>query len=158
MLDIYAYQWIRSLMDAFFKGPMCHSRQIDCIWWLGKCSHSHSHVTHSLVFSIDLGNITHWGRMAHICVSKLNNIGSKNGSSPFRHQAIIWTNVRLTSICILRTVFSEILSTIHTFIFTTMHVKMSSAKWRPFCLGFNWLVYSEEEMTNIFMLSKQLCT
>ena len=30
--------------------------------------------------------------MTHICVSKLTIIGSDNGLSPGRHQAIIWTN------------------------------------------------------------------
>ena len=36
--------------------------------------------------------LTHWGRVTHICVSKLSIIGSDNGLSPDRRQAIIWTN------------------------------------------------------------------
>ena len=36
--------------------------------------------------------LTHWGRVTHIGVSKLTNIGSDNGLSPRRRQAIIWTN------------------------------------------------------------------
>ena len=36
--------------------------------------------------------LTHWGRMLHIYVSKLTIIGSDDGLSPGRHQAIIWTN------------------------------------------------------------------
>ena len=36
--------------------------------------------------------LTHWGRETHICVGKLTNIGSDNGLSPARRQAIIWTN------------------------------------------------------------------
>ena len=40
---------------------------------------------------------------------------------------------------ILGTIFSEILSEIHTFSFTQMHLKMSSAKWWHFCLGLNVL-------------------
>ena len=36
--------------------------------------------------------LTHWGRVRHICVSKLTIIGSDNGLSPDRRQAIIWTN------------------------------------------------------------------
>ena len=35
--------------------------------------------------------LTHWGRARHICVSKLTIIGSDNGLSPGRRQAIIWT-------------------------------------------------------------------
>ena len=36
--------------------------------------------------------LTHWGRVTHKCVSKLTIIGSDNGLSPGRRQAIIWTN------------------------------------------------------------------
>ena len=34
--------------------------------------------------------ITHWDRVTHICVSQLIIIGSDNGLSPDRRQAIIW--------------------------------------------------------------------
>ena len=34
-------------------------------------------------------SLTHWGRVTHICVSKLY-VGSDNGLSPGRRQAIIW--------------------------------------------------------------------
>ena len=37
--------------------------------------------------------LTHWGRVTHICVGNLTIIGSDNGLSPGRRQAIIWTNV-----------------------------------------------------------------
>ena len=36
--------------------------------------------------------LTHWRRVRHICVSKLNSIDSDNGVSSVRRQAIIWTN------------------------------------------------------------------
>ena len=36
--------------------------------------------------------LTHWGGVTHICVGKLTSIGSDNGLSPGRRQAIIWTN------------------------------------------------------------------
>ena len=36
--------------------------------------------------------LTHWGRVTHICVGKTIIIGSDNGLSPSRRQAIIWTN------------------------------------------------------------------
>ena len=35
--------------------------------------------------------------------------------------------------------FTEILVEIHAFSFKKMHLKMSSGKWRPFCLGLNVL-------------------
>ena len=37
--------------------------------------------------------LAHWGRVTHICVGNLTTIGSINGLSPCRHQAIILTNV-----------------------------------------------------------------
>ena len=94
--------------------------------------------------SCNTGNLlqhtfTHWGRVTHICVSKVTIIGSDNGLPPDRHQAIIWTNAGLLLIGPLGTDFSEILIEILTFSFKKMHLKVSSAKRRPFCLGLNVL-------------------
>ena len=75
--------------------------------------------------------------MTHICVIKLTIIGSDNGLSPGRHQAIIWTNAGVLLIGPLGTKFSEILIGIQPFSFRKMHLKMTSAKWRPICLGLN---------------------
>ena len=66
-------------------------------------------------------------------------IGSDIGLSPGRRQAIIWTNAGIWLIRTLGTNFSEILNEIHAFSFRKTHLKMSSAKWRPFCLGLNVL-------------------
>ena len=84
-------------------------------------------------------NSTHWGRVTHICVSKLTIIGSDNGFSPDRRQAIIWTNAGFLLIGPLGRNFSEILIEILTFSFNKMRLKVSSAKRRPFCLGLNVL-------------------
>ena len=59
--------------------------------------------------------ITHWGSVTHICVGKLTIIGSDNGLSPGRRQAIIWTNDGILLIEPLGTKFCEILIAIHTF-------------------------------------------
>ena len=75
----------------------------------------------------------------HICVGKLVIIGSDNGLSTGRRQAIIWTNGGILLITPLRTNVSEILIGIHTFSFKKIYLQMSSAKWRPFCLGLNGL-------------------
>ena len=88
--------------------------------------------------------LTHWGRVTYICVSKLTIIGSDNGLSPGRRQAIIWTSARILSIGSLETNFSEILIGIQTFSFKKMQLKMSSAKWCPFCLGLNVLNWAAE--------------
>ena len=87
--------------------------------------------------------LTHWGRVTHICVSKPTTIGSDNGLSPGRRQAIIWTNAGILLIGPLGTNLSEILREIHTFSLKKMHLKMSSGKWRPFCLGLNVLINCE---------------
>ena len=83
--------------------------------------------------------LTHWGRVTHICVSKSTITGSDNGLSPDRRQAIIWTNAGILLIGPLGTNFSENLMEILTFLFTKMRLKVSSAKWRPFCLSLNVL-------------------
>ena len=55
--------------------------------------------------------LTHRGWVTHICVSKLTIIGSYNGLSPDRRQAIIWTSA---GILLIRTHFSKILSKMHS--------------------------------------------
>ena len=75
----------------------------------------------------------------HICVGKRTIIGSNNDLSPERRQALIWTNAGILLIRTLGTNFSEVLGEIHSFSFKKMHLKMSSATWRPFCLGLNVL-------------------
>ena len=84
-------------------------------------------------------NLTHWGRVTHICVFDLTIIGSDNSLSPGRQQAIIRTNARILLFRPLGTHFSEILIGIQAFSFTKMYVNMSSTKWHPFCLSLNVL-------------------
>ena len=81
----------------------------------------------------------HWGRVTHICVGKLTIIGSDNGLSPGRHQAITWTNAGILLIGPLGTNFSKTLIRMQIFPFMKMHLKMLFAKWRPFCLSLNVL-------------------
>ena len=85
-----------------------------------------THVPASTVY------LTHWGRATHTCVGKLTIIGSDNGLSPARRQAIIWTIAGILLIGPLETNFNEILIGIQTLSFKKMHLKMSHVKWRPF--------------------------
>ena len=78
---------------------------------------------------------THWGPVTHICASKLTVIGSDNGLSPGRLQAIIWTNAALLLIGPLWTNFSDILNKIHQFSFTNMLQKTSSRNGGHFVQG-----------------------
>ena len=82
--------------------------------------------------------LTHWGQVRHIYITKLTIIGSDNGLSPDWRQVIIWTNAGILLIGPLGTNF-KILIEIHIISFKKMHLKMSSAKWRPFYLDLNVL-------------------
>ena len=72
-------------------------------------------------------NLTHWGRATHICINKLTIIGTDNGLSPGRRQAIIWTDDGILLIGTLETNFSEIVIEILPISFKEMRLKVSSA-------------------------------
>ena len=57
----------------------------------------------------EIAQWTNWGRVTHICVSKIINMGSDNGVSPGRHQVIIWSNARMLLIGPLGTNLDDIL-------------------------------------------------
>ena len=77
--------------------------------------------------------------MTHICVSNLTIIGSDNGLSPGRRQAIIWTNAGILLIEPLGANFSEIL--IKMLFFFIQENAFESVVWkrRPSWLGLNVL-------------------
>ena len=91
------------------------------------------------LFCSSLNVLTHWDRVTHICINKLTTIGSDNGLSPGRRQAIILSNTGILLIGPLGTNLSESFIEIHVISFKKMHLNVSSAKWRPFCLGRNVL-------------------
>ena len=90
--------------------------------------------------------LTHCGRVTYICVNDLTRIGSDNGLSPGRHQAIIRTNAGILLIRPLGTNFSEFSVEILIFSFKKMRLKVSSVKRRPFCLGLNKLRCNWQEV------------
>ena len=75
----------------------------------------------------------------HIHISPVNqvSIGSDNGLSPIRLEAVIWTSAGLLSIGPVGRNFSEILTKIQNFSVTKIHLKIPFAKWRPFYAGGN---------------------
>ena len=101
-------------------------------------------------------SLTHWGRVTHICVSKLTVIGLDNDLSRDRRQAIIWTNAGILLIGPLGTNFSEILIEILTFSFKKMRLKVSSAKRRPFCLGLNVLNQFPDHNETVFTIDNSM--
>ena len=122
--------------------------EIDPRWYLK--NRKQSHRGHIKV-------LTHWGRVTHICVDNLAIIGSDNGLSPGRRQAIIWTNDGILLIGPPGTNFSEIVIEIHTFSSKKMRFKLSSGKWRPFCLGLNVLKTFCFVVFFIFVCYKRWC-
>ena len=67
------------------------------------------------------------------CIASLSlvNIGSGNGLSPVRRQAITWTNFDLLSIA-PHVQTSVKFDEIRNFLFNKLHLKMSFTKCRPF--------------------------
>ena len=55
-------------------------------------------INDTIIALLGQNGLTQWGRVTHICVSKLTIIGSDNGLSTGRRQAIIWTNAGILSI------------------------------------------------------------
>ena len=106
--------------------------QVTILWPLGKTSGGlllplGSHEQNRMMGHYWWSSLTHWGRVTHICVSKLAIIASDNGLSPGRHQAIIWTSAGILLIGHSRTNFSEILIEI---IFLKIHSRKCIWKCR----------------------------
>ena len=59
------------------------------------------------IMEIPIPEKTHWGRVTHICVGNLTIIGSDNGLSPDRCQAIILTNAGISLIGPIETNFQR---------------------------------------------------
>ena len=132
------------LRSSYLHNGISYTGKMTCLYWIRAwllVPPSHQQPWHWPC------SITHWGRVTHICVSNLTIIGSDNGLSPGRRQAIIWTNAGMLLIGPLGTNFNnEILLQIHTFSFNKIHFKMSPGKWRPFCLGLNVITKSLSSM------------
>ena len=137
ILNIIFLNWCNDIKESFWINTMieqtkCLVRKTLLVWY---------HYDKTWLCDTYNGMLTHWGRVTHIYVSNLTIIGSDNGLWPGRCQAIIWINAGISLNGPLGTNFSEILIKILTFSFMKMHLKVSSAKWRPFCLGLNVLLH-----------------
>ena len=120
--------FIFQLVDAFKKNPQNQTIILSQVtylfcWWLQGQSQGQS------------WSLIHWGRVTHICIGKLTSIGSDNGLAPGQRQAIIWANAGILLIGPSGTNFSAVLIEIYTFPFKKIHLKISSGKWRLFCLS-----------------------
>ena len=138
-------RWQRNELPLFIKKIPCSTKPLSKPMLGFKIDRTtfnmyfHSEKYPNLQLSRHVGKgwdgLTHWGRVTHICVCKITIIDSDNGLAPGRHQAIIQINAGILLIGPLGTNFTEILIRIQTFSLKKMRLKMSSAKWRPFCLG-----------------------
>ena len=111
------------------------SRNCECSWNLVEKVWDHSEASASELYLSNLHRytqnvhcisvyaLTHWGWVTHICVGEQTIIGSDNGLSPGRRQAIIWINAGILSTGPLGTNFSEISIEIYTFSFKKIHLK-----------------------------------
>ena len=116
--------------------------------------HAHSgHIDYLIGILSLIASLTHWGRVTHICVGKLTIIGSDNGLSPERHQAIIWINAGILLIGPLGTNSSEISIEIQTFSLKKIRLK-KAAKCGSLRLGLNVLIhlYSQQMFTISWLL------
>ena len=79
-------------------------------------------------------DVAHWGRVTHVCVSELNTIGSGNGLSPERHQAIIWTSAGMLLIGPLRALNQSSNIFNHENALENVVCQMASILSRPQCV------------------------
>ena len=129
--NTFSWNWHQGIIDS--------GNHLALNWWQAITS-NHDYPVQWYQCALPGPNVlTHWGRVTHTCVGKLTIIGSDNGLSPERRQAIIWTNAGILLIGPLETNFSEILIEIQTFSLKKIHLKMSSAKCCSFHLGLNVL-------------------
>ena len=102
---------------------------------------------------------THWGRVTHICVGNQTTIGSDNGLSPDRRQAIIWTITGILLIGPLGTNFSEISIEINLYIviqanaFQNIVWKMAAILSRPQCVN---EIFSMWDIRNSYRPSREV--
>ena len=126
---------------------------IKMFYWSSHMFHWSSH------FFISWGPRTDKFRWVWYASVNWVSIGSDNGLSPIRRQAIILTNAGLLSIGPLGTNFSEIFIKIQIFSFTKMHLKISSAKQWPFCSegdGLSRSIYHRQRILIKFTINENI--
>ena len=113
------WQYAETWVFGMFSCCVHHGKYIwglgNCICCFMWCVITHPCPDFNRGLDKQLLNFTHWGWVMHMWISKLTIIGSYNGLSPGRLQAIIWTNAGILLIRPLGTSFGEILIAIQTF-------------------------------------------
>ena len=88
---------------------------------------------------IDLWVLTHWGLVMHICHQPRPSLVQIMACRLFGAKPLSKPMLGYCELNSLRTNFSEILIKIQNFSLRKIHLKISSVKWRPYCLGLNVL-------------------
>ena len=120
---------------AIVRLPQCQWSKPDGYGKISQCTTTTKHSKAKTV-CIFLGMYCSTACMRQLIGSALVK---DNGLSPMGHQAIIWTDICLLSIEPIRTNFSENFSHNTKLLIPKFHLKIASAKWRPFCPGGNEL-------------------
>ena len=110
-----------------------HHRPVGCQtdeWFVWKCSEIAGPIS-SLETAATCEKLTHWCWMTHIYIDNLTIIGSGNGLSPGRRQAIIRTNAGILSTGLLGTNLSE--SLIEILAFSFMEMRFCHFVWASMC-------------------------
>ena len=94
--------------------------------------------------------------MTYICVTKLAIIGSDDGLSPGRREAIILTIAGIMFFEPLETNFREILSEIHMFVWK-IRLKLSPGNKRIFCLELSVLNYIQHRIHLLRFMQPEPC-
>ena len=105
ILYLYMYTWCHLLMTVLLQN---YTKIMTC--------------RNTYFVPNEIKQLTHWGRVTHICIDDLSIIGPDNGLSPGRRQAIIWTNAGILLIGPCRTNLSDILIGIQIYSFKKMHL------------------------------------
>ena len=112
----------------------------------------HQYITCKVYFQANmrrtLNGLTHWGRVMHICISKLTIIGSENGlvTSHYLNQ---WWNI------VNRTLGNKLQWNLNQNLYILIQgnaLENVVWKWRPFCLSFNELTWLPDCDMFIFMI------
>ena len=100
---IHAKKW----WFSYYMGTFAHKHEYGCGMCYQSCKIQNNATTRYLLVSFYVNwqvkqwisvykminmELTHWGWVMHICVSKLTIIGTDNGLSPCQRQVIIWAN------------------------------------------------------------------
>ena len=117
--------------------------------WKHCCTFSHE------ILECQWLQLTHWGRVIHICVDKLVHHWyiTVVCSAPSHYLIQYWLILDWT--IGTETNFRAIRIEIWRFSCKKMHLKMPSAKWRPFCLDLNVLTPILESNTQPVITSKR---